>query len=108
MALSAEHRSKFAALHRQWKRLQMSEKISSGTKNSKETNLQICSGVGLKSITKGQCNMQIHLYSVHQHEIPISHAKTNKPNQRIEIFRRWREWIYLLICITFCDQKIFE
>ena len=32
MAISAEYRSKFAALHRQWWRLQMSEKFSSGRK----------------------------------------------------------------------------
>ena len=38
MAKSAEHKSKFAALHRQWWRPQMSEKFSSGTKNSKQTN----------------------------------------------------------------------
>ena len=38
MAVSAEHRSKFATLHWQWWRLQMSEKFSSGTKNSKQTN----------------------------------------------------------------------
>ena len=31
MAISAEHRSKFAAIHRQWWRLHMSEKFSSGT-----------------------------------------------------------------------------
>ena len=40
MAMSAVHRSKFAALHRQWWRLQMSEKFSSGTKNYKQTNKQ--------------------------------------------------------------------
>ena len=38
MAISAEHTSKFAALHRQWWRLQMSEKFSSGMKNSRQTN----------------------------------------------------------------------
>ena len=38
MAMSAEHRSKFAALHRQWWRLHMSEKFSSRTINSKQTN----------------------------------------------------------------------
>ena len=32
MAISAEHRSKFGALHRSWWRLRMSEKFSSGTK----------------------------------------------------------------------------
>ena len=37
MAMSAEQRSKFAALHRQWWHLHMSEKISSGTINSKQT-----------------------------------------------------------------------
>ena len=39
MVMSAEQRSKFAALHRQWWRLHMSEKFSSRTKNSK-TNKQ--------------------------------------------------------------------
>ena len=34
MALSAEHRSTFAALHRQWCRLWMREKFFNGTKNS--------------------------------------------------------------------------
>ena len=34
MAKSAEQRSKFAALHRWWWRLHMSEKFSSGTKNN--------------------------------------------------------------------------
>ena len=34
MAVSAEHRSKFAALHRQCWHLHMSEKFSSGTKNN--------------------------------------------------------------------------
>ena len=38
MAMNAEHRSKFAALHRQWWRLHMSEKFSSGTKTPKQTN----------------------------------------------------------------------
>ena len=36
MAMSAEHRSKFAPLHRQTWRLHMSEKFSSGTINSKK------------------------------------------------------------------------
>ena len=35
MAMSAEQ---FAALHRQWLRLHLSEKFSSGNKNSKQTN----------------------------------------------------------------------
>ena len=38
MAMSAEHMSKFAAFHRQWWRLHMSEKCSSGTINSTQTN----------------------------------------------------------------------
>ena len=38
--MSAEHRSKFAAFHRQWGRLQMREKFSSGAKNPKQTNKQ--------------------------------------------------------------------
>ena len=38
MAMSAEHRSKFAALYRQWWRLRMSDKFLSRTKNSKQTN----------------------------------------------------------------------
>ena len=40
MAMSAEHRSKFVALHRQWWRLHMSEKFLSGPKNTKQTNKQ--------------------------------------------------------------------
>ena len=40
MAMSAEHRSKFAALHRQWWRLHMSEKFANGTINPKQTNKQ--------------------------------------------------------------------
>ena len=40
MAMSAEHRSKFEALHRQWWPLHMSEKFSSGTRNPKQTNKQ--------------------------------------------------------------------
>ena len=36
MSLSAEHKSKFAALRRQWWRLHMSEKFSSGTKKPNE------------------------------------------------------------------------
>ena len=43
MVMSAEHMSKFAALLRQWWRLHMSEKFSSGTKkpqtNEKENSL---------------------------------------------------------------------
>ena len=38
MSISAEQRSKFAAFHWQWRRLQMSEKFSSLTKNYKQTN----------------------------------------------------------------------
>ena len=38
MAMSVEHRSKFSVLHRQWWRLHISEQISSGTKNPKQTN----------------------------------------------------------------------
>ena len=37
MAMSAE--SEFSALHQQWWRLDMSEKLSSGTKNHKQTNM---------------------------------------------------------------------
>ena len=45
MAISAEHRSKFVAFHRQWWRLQMSEKFSSGAKNSKQTKtIKVCTG----------------------------------------------------------------
>ena len=39
--MCAEHWSKFAALYRQWWRLHMSEKFSSGTINSKQTNTQL-------------------------------------------------------------------
>ena len=42
MAMSAKHRSKFAAFNRQWWRLHMSEKFSSGTINSK-TNKKVYS-----------------------------------------------------------------
>ena len=38
LAMSAENRSKFAALHQSWWRLHMSEKFSSGMKNYKQTN----------------------------------------------------------------------
>ena len=41
MTISAEHRSKFAAPHRQWSRLQMSEKFSSGTKTPNEKKTPI-------------------------------------------------------------------
>ena len=37
MGAHAEHRSKFAALHRQLWRLHMSEKLSSGMKTPKQT-----------------------------------------------------------------------
>ena len=40
MVMSAEHRSKFEALHLLWWRLHMSEKFSSGTINHKQTNKQ--------------------------------------------------------------------
>ena len=40
MAISAEYRSKFAAIHRLWWRLHMNEKFSSGTFNPKQTNKQ--------------------------------------------------------------------
>ena len=42
MSMSAEHRSEFAALRRQWWRLQMSEKFSNGPK--KNTNKQLDEG----------------------------------------------------------------
>ena len=38
VAMSAEHRSKFAALHWQWCHFRLSEKFSSGTKNHRQTN----------------------------------------------------------------------
>ena len=38
MAISAEHRPKSVALHRQCRRLHMSKKFLSGTKNPKQTN----------------------------------------------------------------------
>ena len=38
VAMSAEHKSNFAALHWQWCRFHMSEKFSSGTKNHRQTN----------------------------------------------------------------------
>ena len=50
MAVSAQHRSKFAALHRQWWRLHMSKKFSSGTetlKKNKQTNKQTTRENGL-------------------------------------------------------------
>ena len=38
MAMSAQHKSKFAALHQQWWHLHMIEKSSSVTINPKQTN----------------------------------------------------------------------
>ena len=40
MAMTAEHRLKFAVLHRLWWRLRMIEKFSSETINPKQTNKQ--------------------------------------------------------------------
>ena len=43
MAMSAEHRSKFAAFHRLWWRLHINENFSNGTEKSqtnKQTNKQ--------------------------------------------------------------------
>ena len=40
MSMSTEHSSKFVALQRQWWRVHMSEKFSSGTINSAKTNKQ--------------------------------------------------------------------
>ena len=39
MTMSAEYRLKFAAFHRQWWRLHMSEKFSSGTKTPQNKQL---------------------------------------------------------------------
>ena len=44
MTTSAEHRSKFAAFHRQWWRIHMSEKFSSGTQTPTNTNKQFSLG----------------------------------------------------------------
>ena len=41
MAMSAEHRSKFAVLHRQWWRLHISEKFSNGTKKPEKQKKNI-------------------------------------------------------------------
>ena len=49
MAMSAKHRSKFAALQRLWGHLHMSEKFSSGTKKTKQTKNQTLSYI-LKNI----------------------------------------------------------
>ena len=46
MSMSAEHKSKFTALHRQWWRLHMSEKFLSGTKNPKQTHTSLKNWVG--------------------------------------------------------------
>ena len=60
MAMSAEHRSKFAALHMQWWCLNMSEKFSSWTLNSTQTNKQT--------------NML-------KHRLPLRHRDRGSPNQ---------------------------
>ena len=56
MAMSAEYRSKFSALQRQWWRLHMSEKISSGKKKTKKQSSKFtsieCLKINLKSRTK--------------------------------------------------------
>ena len=57
MAISAEHRSKFADLHLQWSRLQTRTKISSGMNNSKPSNKH-----KLKMFML-QCQGLLHLYS---------------------------------------------
>ena len=61
MAMSVEHRSKFAALHRQWWRLHMSGKFSSGTINSKQTYKQkliyIIFDLGQKLVILMHCQM---------------------------------------------------
>ena len=49
MAMSAEHRSIFAALYQQWWRLHMSEKFSSGTKKTKTKKLIVSDIYKLKS-----------------------------------------------------------
>ena len=37
-AMSTEHMSKFATIHQELSRLEISEKFSKGTKNSRQTN----------------------------------------------------------------------
>ena len=54
MAMSAEHRSKFAALHRQWWRLHMSVKFSSGTNQKQNTNSRT-------TITNAATNIQYNI-----------------------------------------------
>ena len=71
MAMSAEHRSKFAAIHRQWWHLDMSEKFSSGTINSKQTNNTSDQDVCLDNVTgnirRNNCYLYYYISHVQKH-----------------------------------------
>ena len=64
MAINAEHRSKFATLHRQWWCLQMSEKFSSRSKNSKQTNIYVfcCKHYWISFIQKILAQMHVVVF----------------------------------------------
>ena len=53
VGMSAEHRSKFEALHQQWWSLYMSEKFSSATKTLKQTNKHIYTCIFLSPFSTG-------------------------------------------------------
>ena len=60
IAMSAEHGWKFAALHRQWRCLHMSEKFSSGMKNPKQTKKHSFAQMYLFIETVSQVSHVVH------------------------------------------------
>ena len=85
MAMSAEHRSKFAAFHRQWWRLHMSEKFSSGTKNLKQKKIYTILCIIHAVNTNVQNLFPYNLQCIHVTFILFYHRYTDVTAWHVEI-----------------------
>ena len=65
MTISAEQMSTFAALHRQWWRLHLSEKISSGTKSpNKRSKFYYMQGLRCSKTKENVINVVFHGFDI--------------------------------------------
>ena len=109
MVMSAEHRSTFAALHRQWRRPYISEKFSSGTKNPKQINELTYLSFNIRNIDVG--NIWVYIIKLTRWKpkvktekkvnlnsndwvVPVNSHFIGKIMFSNIIFRVWYIWIY--------------
>ena len=105
VAMSAEHRSKFSLLHRQWWRLRMSEKFSSRTKTQNKHNKNIHIKLTYKS--SGIAILDVTQLAVPPSKIHVRFKATNWPMETVCTFLSFLTFVFFPLSYFFLYKLIY-